>query len=81
MKNKFKDFLIYSFACIGLGTLLLSVYQPNETKLETSVPESHVWTYSNSGRTILNKVTGEVRVLDNAVANYRVSKEWAPRKK
>lgn len=83
MKTKFKDFLLYSFACIGAGTLLLSVYQPNETKPETSVPESHVWTFSNDGITTLNKVTGEVRYSVNSNANngrYIVLTEIKPRR-
>jgi hypothetical protein len=78
MKTKFKDFLLYSFACIGAGTLLLSVYQPTETKNETTVPESHVWTFSDNGVGIqtLNKVTGEVRIHNLTNKYYMVSTEF-----
>ena len=65
MKSKFKDYLIYTLSTIGLVTLFISATtQPPQT---SSVPESHVWEFSEmaavSGRPKiykLNKVTGEV---------------------
>ena len=45
MKTKFKDFLLYSLACVGIIALLLSVYQPQESH---GTPESHVWKMTNS---------------------------------
>ena len=41
MKTKFKDFLLYSLACVGAVSLFLSAYQPQQTT--STVPESHVW--------------------------------------
>ena len=46
MKTKFKDFLLYSLACVGAVSLFLSAYQPQETT--STVPESHVWKMTNS---------------------------------
>ena len=85
MKTKFKDFLIYSMACIGAISLFLSAYQPQQTT--STVPESHVWEiitvqsfadgYVN-GKTqsiaqeypvIINKKTGEVRKYGSAYFN------------
>ena len=68
MKTKFKDFLLYSMACIGAVSLFLSAYQPAETT--STVPESHVWemhSTSNDNKSFvyaINKVTGEVRKYD-----------------
>ena len=64
MKTKFKDFLLYSLACVGAVSLFLSAYQPQETT--STVPESHVWEgyVPNSDVSYfysLNKETGEVR--------------------
>ena len=70
MKTKFKDFLLYSLACVGAVSLFLSAYQPQQTT--STVPEAHVWEL-NTAKTIagnnaiidqvytLNKVTREVR--------------------
>jgi len=65
MKTKFKDFLLYSLACVGAVSLFLSAYQPQETT--STVPESHVWEgyVPNSDVSYfysLNKETGEVRL-------------------
>ena len=68
MKTKFKDFLLYSLACVGAVSLLLSAYQPQQST--STIPESHVWemhsTSSNDRSFIfsINKVTGEVRKYD-----------------
>ena len=65
MKTKFKDFLLYSLACVGAVSLFLSAYQPQETT--STVPESHVWEMHSTSTTTtshvysFNKVTGEVR--------------------
>ena len=67
MKTKFKDFLLYSLACVGAVSLFLSAYQPQQTT--STVPESHVWEFYLSNPNTagkqqafsLNKVTGEVR--------------------
>ena len=65
MKTKFKDFLLYSLACVGAISLFLSAYQPQQTT--STVPESHVW--EASGITpkgavyMFNKKTGEVYYL------------------
>ena len=69
MKTKFKDILLYSLACVGAISLLLSAYQPQQTT--STVPESHVWEmHSNnivdSGYTatyLYNKETGEVKTI------------------
>ena len=64
MKTKFKDFLLYSLACVGAISLFLSAYQPQQTT--STVPESHVWQMvvvegvENRAYSI-NKKTGEVR--------------------
>ena len=70
MKTKFKDFLLYSLACVGAVSLFLSATQPQQTT--STVPESHVWEMSDlaniSGKTkiyTLNKSTGEVRYYIN----------------
>ena len=70
MKTKFKDFLLYSLACVGAVSLFLSAYQPQQTT--STVPESHVWEFHTSQATAtiervytLNKVTGEVRKYSN----------------
>ena len=69
MKTKFKDFLLYSLACVGAVSLFLSAYQPQETT--STVPESHVWEFhlndpsnipaAKASAFAINKVTGEVR--------------------
>lgn len=66
MKTKFKDFLLYSLACVGVVSLFISATtQPQQTT--STVPESHVWEmHSTSNNTYsfvyaINKVTGEVR--------------------
>ena len=65
MKTKFKDFLLYSLACVGAVSLFLSAYQPQQ--ITSAVPESHVWEMhsSNVASTtyIFNKKTGEVSKL------------------
>ena len=70
MKTKFKDFLLYSLACVGAVSLFLSATQPQQTT--STVPESHVWELgfaeSSSGSAItyaINKKTGEVRKYNN----------------
>jgi hypothetical protein len=61
MKTIFKDFLLYTLACIGAVSLLLSALdKPQQTT--STVAESHVWEM-NSGSSndyIYNKVTGKV---------------------
>ena len=80
MKTKFKDFLLYSLACVGAVSLFLSAYQPQQTT--STVPESHVWEFylsegSNAGigsAFSLNKVTGEVRKY-NTSSDVSVAKD------
>ena len=64
MKTKFKDFLLYSLACVGVVSLFISATtQPQQT----STPESHVWEMygvaeDNASYVFsINKETGEVR--------------------
>ena len=91
MKTKFKDFLLYSLACVGAVSLFLSAYQPQETT--STVPESHVWEFhlndSSSGTLgqasafAINKVTGEVRkyetkyshISKSSFGGYNVAKQ------
>ena len=62
MKTKFKDFLLYSLACVGAVSLFLSAYQPQQTI--STVPASHVWELSDENSAYyawaINKKTGEV---------------------
>ena len=75
MKTKFKDFLLYSLACVGAVSLFLSAYQPQETT--STVPESHVWElHSNNVGTntyIYNKKTGEVSYLGKSHSGKVIS--------
>ena len=91
MKTKFKDFLLYSLACVGAVSLLLSAYQPQQTT--STVPESHVWefhlnnpssgTAAHASAFAINKVTGEVRkyetkythVTKTSFGGYNVAKQ------
>ena len=71
MKTKFKDFLLYSMACIGAVSLFLSAYQPEQTT--SAIPESHVWEIkteigSKLHGFLYNKKTGEVIYLNSS--NY-----------
>ena len=61
MKNKFKDFLLYSLAAVGTISIFLSAYQPQQTT--STVPESHVWSLTEAeGRVFsINAKTGDVR--------------------
>ena len=62
MKTKFKDFLLYSLACVGAVSLFLSAYQPQQTT--STVPEPLVWemTVLNNNQVYsINKQTGELR--------------------
>ena len=86
MKTKFKDFLLYSLACVGAISLFISATQPQQTI--STVPESHVWTYAShnaSVTVIFNKKTGEARkLLSSSPASsptYEVYKEIVPKEK
>ena len=82
MKTKFKDFLLYSLACVGAVSLFLSAYQPQQAT--STVPESHVWTaaaVAGYNLHIYNKQTGEVRELLSNSNVYYVYKEYAPKEK
>ena len=66
MKTKFKDYLLYSLACVGAVSLFISATtQPQQTT--STVPESHIWemhsasTASRSHVFAINKKTGEVK--------------------
>ena len=69
MKTKFKDFLLYSLACVGVVSLFISATtQPQQTT--STVPESHIWemhSTSNTSRSYvfaINKKTGEIKQLE-----------------
>ncbi len=62
MKTKFKDFLLYSLACIGAVSLLLSVIDKPEKNAQP-VDRYHV-TASQYGFVMYNTQTGEFRLLD-----------------
>ena len=87
MKTKFKDFLLYSLACVGAVSLFLSATQPQQTT--STVPESHVWTFSEPLQSVnyppsvfsLNKQTGEVRRQSLRSTTYVVISEYVPKKK
>ena len=87
MKTKFKDFLLYSLACVGAVSLLLSAYQPQQTT--STVPESHVWTFSEPIQSVnyppsifsINKQTGEVRRQSLKNTTYVILSEYVPKKK
>jgi len=69
MNTKLKDVLLYSFAAIGVCSLLIAA--SGSPQLATStVPESHVWQMQDgAGQTayIYNKKTGEVRMYVNDI--------------
>ena len=82
MKTKFKDFLLYSLACVGAVSLFLSATQPQQTT--STVPESHVWTDAmpvGSYTLIYNKQTGEMRKVYQTSAVYEIIKEFVPKEK
>ena len=85
MKTKFKDFLLYSLACVGAVSLFLSAYQPQQAT--STVPESHVWTDTTPVKDyilIYNKQTGEARKHYIGIGSnpeYLVYKENVPRKR
>ena len=72
MKTKFKDFLLYSLACVGAVSLFLSAYQPQQAT--STVPESHVWDTvvgTNDKGVFLyiyNKQTGETKMVRSVSA-------------
>ena len=82
MKTKFKDFLLYSLACVGAVSLFLSAYQPEASH---GTPESHVWEFHLNDPTVgaqgsisaqafaINKKTGEVRKYESGSSSYRNS--------
>ena len=63
MKTKFKDLLLYTLACVGAVSLLLSATQPQQT----TSPESHVWQATeitpNGATYLYNKRTGEIHYV------------------
>ena len=62
MKTKFKDFLLYSLACIGAVSLFLSAYQPQESTSKYLVNSAGGAGYPHIY--ILNQETGEVRYFE-----------------
>ena len=62
MKSKFKDFLLYSLACIGAVSLLLSVIDKPKENAQ-AIDMYHV-TASQSGFVMYNTLTGEYKRLD-----------------
>tara|TARA_S200000501_G_C20543259_1_gene621086 strand:+ start:213 stop:458 length:246 start_codon:yes stop_codon:yes gene_type:complete len=65
MNTKSLNIFIYTFAIIGLVSILSSFNnQPEDQQSCSTVPESHAWEmYGSEGNTAftLNKITGEVR--------------------
>ena len=74
MKSKFKDFLLYSLACIGITALLLSVYQPQQSSPKYTMVSSNVGSAGSPNVYVLNQETGEVRF-------FRSEREYATFKK
>ena len=72
MKTKFKDFLLYSLACVGAVSLLLSAYQPQQSTLKYTMVSSDG--SGNPNMYVLNQETGEVRF-------FRFEREYATFKK
>jgi len=72
MKSKFKDYLLYSLAFIGVVSLFISATTQPQV---TSTPDSHVWEmHSTSNNTdshmfAINKKTGEVRKYETKYTN------------
>tara|TARA_R100000655_G_scaffold91881_1_gene132828 strand:- start:68 stop:286 length:219 start_codon:yes stop_codon:yes gene_type:complete len=62
MKTKFKDFLLYSLACVGAVSLFLSAYQPQESATKYLVNSSDGAGYPNLY--IVDNDTGEVRYFE-----------------
>ena len=68
MKN-IKEIIIGIFAVIGVLALVTGFTNNTENAVQTTTPESHVWTFSEpiphkgyiTKIYVLNKVTGEVR--------------------
>ena len=76
MKTKFKDFLLYYLACVGVVSLFISATtQPQQTT--STVPESHIWEmHSTSNNSLsfmfaINKETGEVRKYETTYTNSK----------
>jgi len=59
MKSKFKDYLLYSLACVGVVSLFISA--------TTQIPEENIWEMHSTSNDdsshvfSINKRTGEVR--------------------
>ena len=64
MKTKFKDILLYSLACVGAVSLLLSAYQPQQSTLKYTMVSSDVGGSGTPNIYILNQETGEVRYFE-----------------
>ena len=61
MKTKFKDFLLYSLACVGAVSLLLSAYQPQQSTPKYTMVSSNVGGSGTPNMYVINQETGEVR--------------------
>ena len=72
MKTKFKDFLLYSLACVGAVSLFLSAYQPQESTPKYTMVSSAGSSYVNMY--VLNQETGEIKL-------YMREKEFSTHKK
>lgn len=62
MKTIFKDFLLYTLACIGAVSLLLSVIDKPKENAQP-IDRYHI-TASNSAFVMYNTQTGEYKLLD-----------------
>ena len=90
MKNT-KDITISIFAVIGFVAIITAFTNQPEQANQTTTPESHVWEAiqnadgATSGRIYLyNKVTGEMRKMQNGIINlndYAVMEERVPKEK
>lgn len=76
MKTKLKDFLLYTFAGIGVLAFLVSATNSPQQTIST-VPETHVWEFhlnnistqqfgTRAQAFAINKVTGEVRKYETS---------------
>ena len=91
MKN-IKDITISIFAVIGFVAIITAFTNQPEQANQPTYPESHIWEAiaqegaSNGGTYIYlyNKVTGEMRKMENGGSNfdyYPVMKERVPKEK
>ena len=66
MKTKFKDFLLYSLACVGAVSLLMSVSAnlSNKQQKEAGTYQMAVFGKDGKGIHILNTTTGNIKSVE-----------------